>query len=263
MIQSSRRGYYPNGKSEWIAAVKKVYEKDGKVFAGHLQDNYAHLYGQGIWIFGDWDKALRAAGFDPEKMRERGVWNEEKIIDTIRSMHKRHLPLYAAYVMDNHAKLFSAALRHFGSWPKALVASGVTRKPRTKKLYRGRASLLNALSDVLEQHAVENVPLALKLEATHYFGSLEKAIVTLKKDGNRLPGWNKRKIMTVLSQMHRSKENLAYATARREHMALVSAAEAHFGSWGRALYVTGIDPNLYFVHHKWRKRRATEDNRQY
>jgi len=29
---------------------------------------------------------------------------------------------------------------------------------------------------------------------------------------------------------------------------LVSAAEAHFGSWGMALYVTGIDPNLYFVH---------------
>ena len=34
VIQSSRRGYYPNGKSEWIAAVKKVYKRDGKVFAG-------------------------------------------------------------------------------------------------------------------------------------------------------------------------------------------------------------------------------------
>ena len=33
-IQSSRRGYYPNGKSEWIRAVKKLYEKDGKVQAG-------------------------------------------------------------------------------------------------------------------------------------------------------------------------------------------------------------------------------------
>ena len=89
IIQSSRLGYYPNGKSEWIAAVKKVYGKDGNVFAGYLQDDYAHLYEQGIWIFGDWDKALHAAGFDPEKMRERGVWDEEKIIDTICAMHKR------------------------------------------------------------------------------------------------------------------------------------------------------------------------------
>jgi hypothetical protein len=31
IIQSSRPGYYPNGKKEWIAAMKKVYEKDGNV----------------------------------------------------------------------------------------------------------------------------------------------------------------------------------------------------------------------------------------
>jgi hypothetical protein len=174
IIQSSRRGYYPNGNSEWIAAVRKVYEKDGQVFAGHLQDKYAHLYEQGIWIFGDWDKALRAAGFDPEKMRERGLWDEEKIIETIRAMHKKHIPLYATYVMDNHGKLFKAALRQFGSWAKALVVSGVTKKPRTKKLYRSRSSLLNALSDALERQTVENVPQALKLEAAHYFGSLKR-----------------------------------------------------------------------------------------
>jgi hypothetical protein len=255
IIQSSRPGYYPHGKSDWITAVKKVYEKDGNVFAGHLQDKYKHLYEQGIWIFGDWDKALHAAGFDPEKMRERGLWDEEKIIVTIRTMHKKHLPLYAAYVMDNHGKLFSAALRQFGSWAKALVATGVTKKPRTNKLYKGRLSLLNALSDALERYTVKNMPQPLKLEATHYFGSLEKAIATLKKQGNRLPGWNKRKIMTVLSRMHRSHESLAHARARREFPALLSAAEAHFGSWGRALYAAEIDPNLYFVHHKWRKRK--------
>jgi hypothetical protein len=47
VIQSSRRGYYPHGKNEWIAAVKKVYKRDGKVFAGHLQEKYPHLYEQG------------------------------------------------------------------------------------------------------------------------------------------------------------------------------------------------------------------------
>ena len=38
MIQSSRPGYYPHGKNEWIAAVKKVYKRDGKMFAKYLQD---------------------------------------------------------------------------------------------------------------------------------------------------------------------------------------------------------------------------------
>jgi hypothetical protein len=211
---------------------------------------------QGIWIFGDWDKALRAAGFDPEEMRERGLWDEEKIIDTIRTMNKKRQPLYAAYVMDNHCKLFKAAMRQFGSWPKALVAAAVSKKPRTGRLYRDRASLLNALSDALDRHTVDDVPQALKLEAAHYFGSFEKAVAALMKQGDRLPGWNKRKIMTTLSGMHRSNESLAYARARREVTALVSAAEAHFGSWGKALYAAGIEPNLYFVHHKWRKPRG-------
>lgn len=101
------------------------------------------------------------------------------------------------------------------------------------------------------------MPQALILEPAHYFGSLKKAIAALNRQRKRLPGWNRRKIMTVLSRMHHSKESLTYARARREVPALVSAADAHFGSWGKALYAAGIDPNLYFVHHKWRKPRGS------
>ena len=108
IIQSSRRGYYPNGESEWIAAPKETYEKAGKVFAGYLQDKYKHLYEQGIWIFGDWNKALHAAGFDPGKMREQGVSDKGKIVETIRALHKKCIPLYAN-IMDNDHTLFSPA----------------------------------------------------------------------------------------------------------------------------------------------------------
>jgi hypothetical protein len=59
-----------------------------------------------------------ATGFDPEKMRGRGVWDKEKLIMKIRTMHQRHLPLYAKYVMANHGKLFKAALRQIDSWAK-------------------------------------------------------------------------------------------------------------------------------------------------
>jgi hypothetical protein len=168
---------------------------------------------------------------------------------------KPRCPCYKGWVCEDHPDQAWGHSGCRGSWAKALVAAGVTKKPRTKKLYKGRLSLLNALGDALEQHTVQNIPQALKLEAAHYFASLEKAIAALKKQRKRLPGWNRQKIMTTLSRMHRSKESLAYARARRDVPALVSAAQAHFGSWGKALYAVGIDPNLYFVHHKWRKRR--------
>ena len=103
-----------------------------------------------------------------------------------------------------------------------------------------------------------DLPQTLRVEAGYYFGSLRNAQRALKNDPKLRRGWSKEKIIAVLSRMHRSRDRLAYASARREVPALVSAAEAYFGSWGKALYAAGIDPNLYFVHHKWRKPRASD-----
>jgi hypothetical protein len=64
VIQSSRRGYFPHGRSDWLLAIKRVHERDGNLTAIHLQEQYPHLYHQGVWIFGELDKGLRAAGFD-------------------------------------------------------------------------------------------------------------------------------------------------------------------------------------------------------
>ena len=79
-IQSSLPGYEPYGKSDWATALKAVYKKTGNIHAGYLQHEYPHIYLQGVWIFGDWDKALRAAGFSPEKMRKRRSWMTIKLV---------------------------------------------------------------------------------------------------------------------------------------------------------------------------------------
>ena len=67
---STRPGYYPHGKRDWIAAIKKIYKCDGQVFAGYIQKKYPHIYYQGVWIFRNWDNGLCAAGFDPESSRK-------------------------------------------------------------------------------------------------------------------------------------------------------------------------------------------------
>ena len=79
------------------------------------------------------------------------------------------------------------------------------------------------------------------------------ALAESKKDRRVVNGWSNPKILAVLSRMHRRRVGLGYGEARRNVTALVSAAEAYFGSWGRALHQAGVDPNLYFVRHKWRK----------
>ena len=102
LIQSSHPGYHPYTKKSWIAAMQKVYENDGNVFPKYLQHNYPPLYSQGVWIFGDWDKALQAAGFDPDKMRMSQYWDRQKIIKKLRDMRDRNFPLYALHVKKSH-----------------------------------------------------------------------------------------------------------------------------------------------------------------
>jgi hypothetical protein len=263
MIQSSRRGYFPHGRSDWIAAIKNVYKRDGNVFAKYLQRKHPHLYDQSIWIFGDWDSALRAARFDPEEMRIRSPGNEEKIIKEIRAMRRENLPLNAHYVMKHRPKLFSAAVLHFGSWSKALIAAGIIKEHFLSKLFTSRLVILRAIRDILELGSKTDIPQVLRFQAELYFGSLHIAIIVMKKNQRLLLGWSKPKILKILSRMHRDKVELDYAKVRRDFPALVSAAGAYFGSWGEALYAARIDPNLYFVHHKWRKSGlAKKDNRQ-
>ena len=72
---SSRFDYCAHSRREWIAAMKAVYKQHGNVLAGYLRDNLPHLYNQGVWLFGDWDKALSAAGFAPEQMRMWAFWD--------------------------------------------------------------------------------------------------------------------------------------------------------------------------------------------
>lgn len=257
IIQSSRKEYRPYGKNDWIAGIKKLHRREGDISAGYLQDNYPHIYVQGVWIFGDWDKALSAAGFNPERMRMRHSWPKSRVIRRIRQIRRRELPLNANYMMKNHPSLFSGALRQYGSWNAALVAS-LSKKELPGNSYQSRLQLLRTLRDYLEINPTRKIPQGLKLQAAYYFGSLGKATVALKKDQRLLRGWSKPRIVRVISQMHRSKRNLSYVNMRDKFPARLSAAEAYFGSWGKALYAAGIDPNLYFVHHSWRKSRRRD-----
>jgi hypothetical protein len=66
-MQSSRTGYYPYSKDEWIAAFEKIYRREGKVSTKYLQHKYSGIYHQGIWLFGDRDEALRALSLSLKK----------------------------------------------------------------------------------------------------------------------------------------------------------------------------------------------------
>ena len=70
-------------------------------------------------------------------------------------------------------------------------------------------------------------------KAGHFFESLRNAQRALKNDLKLRRGVEQGKDIAVLSRMHRSGDRLTHASVRRELLALVNAAEAYFGSWGK------------------------------
>jgi len=205
---------------------------------------------QGLWLNrGDWDAALCVLGFTPERMRLRTYWEAERVVTRIRFLRQKDVPLYAAYVLKHYHALFSAALSIFGYWRNAPLAAGIEVPDGVHDSRRG---ILRALRDALE-HSESDLPKKLKVQAAYYFGSLQKAKAALKTDRRFRAGWSTTKIIAVIRERQRLGKPLGYAAARRNDPALVSAAEAYFGSWGNALYAARIDPNLY-LQRKWRKR---------
>jgi hypothetical protein len=226
--------------------------KTTEMFLPNTATNYPQLYSQGVWIFGDWDNALRGAGFDPDKMRIQGSWDRQKIIKKLQNMRDRNLPLYARYMLKNHAALFSSSRREFGSWNKALGAVGITNQA-PMKLHKSRLGTLRSLRDVIETRSKAAIPAVLRSQAVYYFGSLRNALAALKPDERLLSGWSKQKIVTTLLRMQRAKESLSPWKVRCEVPALARAAQNYFGSWRNALHAAGIDPNRHINRYKRRK----------
>lgn len=236
MSQSSRPGYEPLGKREWKVAIRKVYQTTGNVFAGYLQKHHAHIYNLGVWLYGDWDKALCAAGFDPETTRQTHLWDREKVIERIIQLRRQTFPLSAVYISRHRRSLFAAARRRFGTWNKALRAAGVIRhRPSENPL-----EVLRMLRALKENKSNRAISAALKSDAVLYFGSVKKAIAVSKTHSQIVNGWNKPKIISLLVQLHGGKHGSGFTKIHRSKPAIISAAQRHFGSWRKALSAAGI-----------------------
>lgn len=114
-IKSNRRWT----KEEVLREIRSLSNLSAKF----NQRSFPSLYGATIRHFGSWKNAIEAAGFHyPEVVKRKmpGYWNKERLIEAIQGLPKKHSNL----VRRKHADLYSAGLRLFGSWEKAVKAAG-------------------------------------------------------------------------------------------------------------------------------------------
>jgi len=196
------------------------------------------LYGAAKLRFGSWRKALSAAGIET-KLGPPCKWSKEIIVERIRERHRRGLPLTG---MRNHDdRLHAAALRHFGTWNKAIDAAEVPirlRKSWTRESVIGAIRFRHSKGLPLT-NVVKHDP-TLSSAAYSYFGCWRDAMLAAGLDPGPRRRWTRQRLVDALRSWY--PQGKLKGNVWEEDAGLVRAVGAYFGSWYEGLKAAGIEP---------------------
>lgn len=140
--------------------------------------------------FGNWAKALKAAGLDPEKIRNRdGLWPRPRVLAEIRRRHTQGKLLNTDAMLRENLTLHAAGRRHFGTWEQAVNAAGVDYNRQVRGGLRGwtKPKVHRALRRRIQEKRasreyVRTKSPALFRAAVHHYGSWKSAINTAQRN---------------------------------------------------------------------------------
>ena len=114
-------------KEKIITTIKDLHRQGIDLSYNALRKaGYGKLASMGIHYFPNWGKAIEAAGFDYDKIRQRERWSPEKITNMIKDLDRRGVELsYKSLVRAGYIKLIGMAQHYFDNWGKAITASGL------------------------------------------------------------------------------------------------------------------------------------------
>lgn len=237
------------GRDDVIRAILRMEVKGKSLKASRVRETDRELSNAAVRLFGNWGKALRAAGIDPEKVSGRRNWTLQRVVRAIHALHRRGIALNygAAYKADSGIP--QAAAKLFGSWDAALEAAGYEpdhiRQQRHQwtrdeiiELIRRRAEQGLAL----QSYAVE--PQSAEVASRKLFGSWKAALraAGVPNPMTEFPIWTKVSVVEGILIRQSKGKAMHCAAAAHEASRLYDGARRCFGTWKAALEAAGIDP---------------------
>ena len=225
-------------------------ESDGLLLnSAAVAKQYAALYHAAIRRFGGWNGALRAAGIDSARIRRRIHWSRQSIIRRIRQLARAGSALNSAAIQQSESDVMGAAVRHYGSWNKALVAAGIDPDlcriqlpPWTRERLTRTIGDIHSKGGRLNPGAPEIA--SMKGAAERLFGSWDAALRSAGLDPKEIrrhrKPWTAKAVLDEIRRRHCAGEALNCRHVLRS--SLWDGAVRHFGSWDAALTVGGLDP---------------------
>ena len=267
-----------------IRDIRQIHAEGGKL--NHSAVGKSSLSNAATRIFGSWDRALRAAGFKPEKIRLcRKHWTAEAVVAEIRRRYRRGRLVNSKGV--GASSIYRAGTHLFGSWRQALKAAGLDPEQIQKQKVQRRAwTAETVLQEIRRKHTVGEPlsfrdvdPKSLYSRGAEFFGSWDEALAAAGLDPSKIrkrpvypkrhsPQTREEKAAIRDRRIQREKAETLKAILRREHAGLPLNSVAVvsddprlrvdvlrlFGTWDAALCAAGIDPATVRRHRRWSRR---------
>ncbi|MFP4029659.1 MAG: hypothetical protein ACLFWL_17910 [Candidatus Brocadiia bacterium] len=124
---SEVRRYESWNREKVLRRIRERKRKGLPLNSKAMQEDDCRLFNAALKRFQGWDKALEAAGVDPDEVYKRRRWSKQIIKKEIKNLGKEGEKLAAPAMRKQHSALYSAAVKYFGSWAQARRAAGIGR----------------------------------------------------------------------------------------------------------------------------------------
>lgn len=205
--------------------------------------------------FGNWGKALQAAGIDPPQHRS---WTKVNVVAAIRERQRKRLSMTS--VWEDDQLLYRGAIGRYGTWNNALAVAGIHLE-RTKW---SKPLILAELRAWRRNHpdrtSIVRDNRKLAAAARKYFGSLETAFAEAGIEFTPRK-WSPERVIERIQDAYIKRVPLS---SGRQDPKLVSAATRYFGSWHDALVAASVLRRDVKTHlkRKWTKERVVQAVRE-
>ena len=241
-------------KEEIIKAVKKFYAQGRDLSYNAMALKQQALVSAAAYHFGSYRKAVEKAGVDYAEVTRRPRWTKQKIISLVKAGKRAGHDLHWSAVTRRRDELGRAAFaslqpRLFGSWDRALTASGLDADEVNRYRKWDREGILFELKGRSKAHeplnsgAIQRQDPGLHAAAVRHFGAYDSALKAARIDPAKVRErrrWDKPEVLKQLKAAKRAGKKLSDSAVRKEQPALYGAAVRLFKSFTAARTAAGI-----------------------
>jgi hypothetical protein len=192
-------------------------------------------------------------GATQKKTMARAKWDRSKVIATIQRLKRAGESIAYHHVHTNKNSLARAAVYHFRTYRRAVIAAGIDYDHKVRLQRRWTPDLVikqirrrrRTRQDLSPGYLSKNSR-PLYLAACTHFGSYRKAVsaagidyVTVLRPQARL--WPADRVLAEIRRQYRQGKDVSHNAMRAGNQPLASGAVRQFGSYAAAAKAAGID----------------------